>query len=157
MAKQGRYRRRPRDRVRARRTGLAVVVVGSMALFSVVPGAGGSTGATAKTLRVCVQKHGGKDNLGDLNVRLAACGAGKSTYWLPDGTTRNWINSLAGTPGPAGEPGPQGPAGSQGAQGATGATGANGARGPQGAQGPTGENGAAGPQGPTGETGPKGP
>jgi len=113
MKKEGRKRFPHGAGVPTRRTGLVMAVAASIALFSVVPGAEGAPDATVNALRVCVQKHGSKDSVGDLNVRVAACKAGEARYWLAYGNTRNWIDSLTGTPGPAGEAGPQGPAGPQ--------------------------------------------
>ena len=95
-----------RQRVRSR---LGIMVVGLLGLVLV----GAAAGARAQffvptknvkgaaTLRACIQRTGSEENIGDLNVRVKACG-GRRPLVIPLGTS-------AGTQGPAGPQGATGP------------------------------------------------
>jgi hypothetical protein len=73
--------------VRARRRKLiAQQPVGAAAWCPTL--AGGASPAALRTLRVCVQRGGSSENLGDLNVRLGTCHGGPR-YWLAYGTSPN--------------------------------------------------------------------
>lgn len=112
----------------------------------------------------CVQRTGGSESVGDLNVLLpTACAKGQKHLQLALYPVSGIVGP-AGPQGVAGPAGPQGPAGTQGAQGPAGpggggspATGPQGPPGPQGEKGSPGEQGAKGPAGPQGEQGPPGP
>jgi len=79
-------------------------------------------------------------------LRSAPSGNGASAYQVAVangyvGTESEWLDSLAGAPGPQGEPGPSGVAGATGPQGPTGPQGVAGAPGTPGASGATGPQG----------------
>jgi hypothetical protein len=55
------------------RLGVGVAVVMAVILAAIVESAGGSSRQPARTLRVCVQRSGSAENVGDLNVVLRGC------------------------------------------------------------------------------------
>lgn len=142
---------------------LAVLTVG-LALWA--------SGADAKTIYACAQKHGSTTHRAKAALRLVR----KSVPCLPWERRLSWragsggpTDSAATEPGargPAGEAGapgsagPQGEAGAAGAaglQGEAGSAGGEGSPGAEGLQGPIGPEGPAGPMGPEGPQGPFGP
>jgi hypothetical protein len=127
---------------------------------------------TPPELRVCVQRKGSQESIGDLNVRLSQCTDGEKPLMLISGGGVLDTHGPPGVAGPIGATGAVGPAGASGAAGPAGATvetsgptgpagpigatGAPGATGPAGASGPGGATGSAGPAGATGPTGRRG-
>jgi len=118
-----------------------------------------ATAAQPRTTFVaaCVQRTGGHESVGDLNVLLhTACAKGQKPFelalWPVEVTT-----GAQGPQGPQGIPGPQGPQGVPGSGGTgTGPPGPVGPAGPQGPQGPAGTKGVTGATGPSGPAGPSG-
>jgi Collagen triple helix repeat (20 copies) len=137
-----------RQRARSR---LGIMLVGLLGLVLVGAAAGARAplfaptmdAKGAATLRACVQRTGSEENIGDLNVRVKACG-GRRRLVIPLGPS-----GTPGPPGPRGATGPPGPAGPQGATGPAGPQGPGGV----GAPGPQGETGPPGPAGPPGLSG----
>ena len=114
-----------RQRVRSR---LGIMMVGLLGLVLV----GAAAGARAQffvptkdvkgaaTLRACIQRTGSEENVGDLNVRVNACG-GRRPLVIPLGRRNPGTCRTSGAaPGATGLPGPRGPAGPQGATGLRG-------------------------------------
>lgn len=142
--------------VRRRRLLGTGAIVAALAMASALSAAWAKVGPNRtpadEELRVCVQRTGSVENVGDLNVRLGTCGKGRQIT-IP----RVAQTGQAGEAGPAGA---QGPSGQQGEKGDTGAKGDIGAQGPGGAAGQTGAKGdvgAQGPPGPAGQAGQAGP
>ena len=127
---------------------LGLVLVGAATGASASLSAPKEDAKAAATLRACVQRTGSPENIGDLNVRVQACG-GRRRLVIPLGAGPRGPAGPRGATGPAG---PQGPAGAQGTTGPAGPPGAGGA----GAPGPQGEPGPAGPAGPAGQQGQQG-
>jgi hypothetical protein len=153
-----------RGRVLTQNRRVVVVAVGvclltpalAVAAWAAVP----SYRQARRTLSVCIQAYGGRENRGDVNVYTRGCSAShRYTLALAGG-------SVVGVRGPRGRrgfqgltgvSGPTGPQGATGLQGTPGVPGAIGPPGPPGAQGSTGADGPTGPQGKTGAQGPAGP
>ncbi len=125
-----------------------------------------ASGADAKTIYACAQKHGSTTHRAKAAIRLVR----RSVPCLPWERRLNWqagsggpTTSAATAGGDAGEPGAPGPrgeagvAGAAGSPGEAGAAGAQGGSGAEGLQGPIGPEGPPGPFGPIGLEGPEGP
>lgn len=112
-------------------------------------GVSGAQSSTSPFLKVCNQRTGGHESVGDLNVRLStACAKGQHPFKL----ALYPVLSAQGPRGATGPTGPQGPAGPTGPQGPTG-SGGGGTPGPPGPTGPQGPLGPTGPSGPPGSPG----
>jgi Collagen triple helix repeat (20 copies) len=159
-----------RGRVLTQNRRVVVVAVGvclltpalAVAAWAAVP----SYRQARRTLSVCIQAYGGRENRGDVNVYTRGCSAShRYTLALAGGSVvgvrgprgRRGFQGTPGVPGAIGPPGPPGAQGSTGADGPTGPQGKTGAQGPEGPTGPQGETGAQGPEGLAGPQGPAGP